>query len=171
MPRHELARAFLAACGTPVVAPTANLSGRPSPTTWEAVYEDLDGRIDCILQGDATEIGLESTVVDCTGDRPIVLRQGSVTLEDIRKVVPNADVQRFGRGRSQKPRPSTQALFAERESCDHRSRHTSRRQRHPPLTSDFPIVKSASLRSRSRLMPRSMLASCLNFFVSVNVKD
>ncbi len=91
MPRHELARAFLAACGTPVVAPSANLSGRPSPTTWEAVFEDLDGRIDCILQGDATEIGLESTVIDCTGDRPIVLRQGSVTLDDIRKVVPNAD--------------------------------------------------------------------------------
>ena len=90
MPRHELARAFLAACGTPVVAPSANLSGRPSPTTWEAVFEDLDGRIDCILQGDPTEIGLESTVVDCTGDRPVVLRQGSVTLDEIRKVVPNA---------------------------------------------------------------------------------
>ena len=91
MPRHGLAREFLAACGTPVVAPSANLSGRPSPTTWEAVYEDLDARIDCILQGEATEIGLESTVVDCTGDRPIVLRQGSVTLDDIRKIVRNAD--------------------------------------------------------------------------------
>lgn len=90
MPRHQLARAFLAECGTPVVAPSANLSGRPSPTTSEAVYEDLNGRTDCILQGDATEIGLESTVVDCTGDRPVVLRQGSVTLEDIRKIVPNA---------------------------------------------------------------------------------
>lgn len=90
MPRNELARAFLAACGTPVVAPSANLSGRPSPTTWEAVFEDLDGRIDCILQGEATEIGLESTVVDCTGDRPVVLRQGSVTLEDIQRVVPEA---------------------------------------------------------------------------------
>lgn len=90
MPRHELAREFLKACGTPVVAPSANLSGRPSPTTWQAVYEDLDGRIDCILQGEATEIGLESTVVDCTGDRPIVLRQGSVTLEEIRRVVPDA---------------------------------------------------------------------------------
>jgi len=91
MPRHGLAREFLAACERPVVAPSANLSGRPSPTTWEAVYEDLDGRIDCILQGEATEIGLESTVVDCTGDRPIMLRQGSVTLEDIRNVVRNAD--------------------------------------------------------------------------------
>jgi L-threonylcarbamoyladenylate synthase len=55
------------------------------------VYEDLKGRVDCILQGDATEIGLESTVVDCTGDRPVVLRQGSVTLDEIRKVVPNAE--------------------------------------------------------------------------------
>jgi L-threonylcarbamoyladenylate synthase len=90
MPRNALARAFLAACGTPVVAPSANLSGRPSPTTWEAVFEDLDGRIDCILQGEATEIGLESTVVDCTGDRPVVLRQGSVTLEDIQRVVSEA---------------------------------------------------------------------------------
>lgn len=90
MPRNELARKFLEACGTPVVAPSANLSGRPSPTTWEAVYEDLNGRVDCILQGDATEIGLESTVVDCTCDRPVVLRQGSVTLEDIRLVVPEA---------------------------------------------------------------------------------
>ncbi|HEX6279086.1 MAG TPA: L-threonylcarbamoyladenylate synthase [Pyrinomonadaceae bacterium] len=90
MPRNELARQFLAACGTPVVAPSANLSGRPSPTTWQAVYEDLNGRIDCILQGDPTEIGLESTVVDCTGDRPIILRQGGITVEDLRSVVPEA---------------------------------------------------------------------------------
>lgn len=90
MPRHPLAQRFLAACGTPVVAPSANLSGRPSPTTWKAVFEDLNGRIDCILQGEATEIGLESTVVDCTGDHPVVLRQGSVSLGEIRSVVPAA---------------------------------------------------------------------------------
>ena len=90
MPGHDLAREFLNACANPVVAPSANLSGRPSPTTWQAVHEDLNGRIDCILQGDATEIGLESTVVDCTGGYPVVLRQGSVTLEEIRRVVPHA---------------------------------------------------------------------------------
>lgn len=88
IPRHELAGEFLAACGVPVVAPSANLSGRPSPTTWQAVLEDLDGRIDCILQGEATEIGLESTVVDCTGGVPVLLRQGSVSLEELRRVVP-----------------------------------------------------------------------------------
>lgn len=92
MPRHELARKFLAACGTPVVAPSANISGRPSPTTWQAVYEDLDGRVDCILQGEATEIGLESTVVDCTNEVPLVLRPGAVGIEEIRRIVPNAAV-------------------------------------------------------------------------------
>ncbi len=88
MPRFELANEFLKACGVPVVAPSANLSGRPSPTTWQAVAEDLDGRIDCILQGEITEIGLESTVVDCTGDVPILLRTGSVSLDELRRVIP-----------------------------------------------------------------------------------
>lgn len=88
MPRFELAQMFLKACGVPVVAPSANLSGRPSPTTWEAVYEDLDGRIDCILQGEATYIGLESTVVDCTSDVPLLLRTGAVSLEELQWAVP-----------------------------------------------------------------------------------
>jgi L-threonylcarbamoyladenylate synthase len=88
MPRFDIAHRFLAACGVPVVAPSANISGRPSPTTWEAVYEDLNGRIDCILQGGPTAIGLESTVVDCSGEVPVVLRAGSVTIEELREVVP-----------------------------------------------------------------------------------
>lgn len=88
MPRYSLANEFLAACEIPVVAPSANLSGRPSPTTWQAVREDLDGRIDCILQGDPTEIGLESTVVDCSGDVPVLLRQGAISLAQLQSVVP-----------------------------------------------------------------------------------
>lgn len=87
MPSFGLAHQFLLACGVPVVAPSANISGRPSPTTWEAVLEDLDGRIDCILKGEPTEIGLESTVVDCTTDVPVLLRAGSVSLEQLREVV------------------------------------------------------------------------------------
>jgi L-threonylcarbamoyladenylate synthase len=94
MPRNAMAREFLAACGTPVAAPSANLSGRPSPTTWQAVLEDLSGRIDCVLQGEATEIGLESTVVDCTSDLPVILRAGAVSLEQLRAVVPAIDVSR-----------------------------------------------------------------------------
>jgi L-threonylcarbamoyladenylate synthase len=88
MPGNELAQEFLRLCETPVAAPSANLSARPSPTTWQAVFEDLDGKIDCILQGEATEVGLESTVVDCTGEVPLILRSGAVTLEQLRAVVP-----------------------------------------------------------------------------------
>lgn len=88
MPLHLLALQFIRTCGMPLVAPSANLSGRPSPTTWQAVKADLDGRISCILQGDQTEVGLESTVVDCTGLTPVVLRAGAITLEQLREVIP-----------------------------------------------------------------------------------
>jgi L-threonylcarbamoyladenylate synthase len=87
IPRNRLAREFLKLCDTPVVAPSANLSGRPSPTTWQAVLEDLDGRIDCVLQGDPTEIGLESTVVDCRDEMPQVLRPGAISLSELQRVV------------------------------------------------------------------------------------
>jgi len=94
MPGNKLANEFLRECATPVAAPSANISGRPSPTTWRAVFEDLDSRIDCILQGEPTDIGLESTVVDCTVDPPLVLRSGAVLLESLRKVVPGTAVYR-----------------------------------------------------------------------------
>ena len=87
MPGHSLANKFLISCGRPGVAPSANISGRPSPTTWKAVAEDLDGRIDCILQGDETEIGLESTVVDCTTNVSTLLRKGAITLERLSEIV------------------------------------------------------------------------------------
>ncbi len=92
MPSHPTAQQLLRACGVPLVAPSANLSGRPSPTTWQAVREDLDGRIACILKGDQTKVGLESTVVDCTGTVPVILRAGGVTLEQLREVIPETEV-------------------------------------------------------------------------------
>ncbi len=92
MPKHTIAMQFLRACGVPVAAPSANLSGRPSPTTWQAVRADLDGRIGCLLKGDPAKIGLESTVVDCTRSHPLILRAGGVSLEQLRKVVPEVEV-------------------------------------------------------------------------------
>ncbi len=91
MPRHPIALQFLRACGVPVAAPSANLSGSPSPTTWTAVRADLDGRIGCILKADPTHVGLESTVVDCTTEHPVILRAGAVTLEQLREVIPETD--------------------------------------------------------------------------------
>jgi len=88
MPDHPLAQAFLRACRCPVAAPSANRSGRPSPTTWEAVHTDLDGRISGILMGEPTVVGLESTVVDVTGPTPVILRLGGVSLEAIHDLIP-----------------------------------------------------------------------------------
>lgn len=88
MPDHPVASAFLEACGRPVAAPSANRSGHPSPTTWEAVWEDLQGRVRCILQGGRSRVGLESTVVDCTSSPPEVLRAGAVSVEQLHEVLP-----------------------------------------------------------------------------------
>ncbi len=87
MPANPLAQELINAAGIPLVAPSANISGRPSPTTWAAVLEDLNARIECILKGERTDIGLESTVVDCTGNFPVLLRAGAVSLEELRAVV------------------------------------------------------------------------------------
>ncbi|HEX9951024.1 MAG TPA: L-threonylcarbamoyladenylate synthase, partial [Rubricoccaceae bacterium] len=89
IPDHPAALALIRAAGAPLVAPSANRSGRPSPTTWQAVRDDLDGRIDAVLTGAPTRVGLESTVVDVTGDVPVVLRPGAVTLADLRRVAPD----------------------------------------------------------------------------------
>jgi L-threonylcarbamoyladenylate synthase len=89
MPDHALALALLREAGVPVAAPSANRSGRPSPTTWEAVRDDLQGRIEAILQGEPARVGLESSVVDCTGAHPVVLRPGGISIEALRQVVPS----------------------------------------------------------------------------------
>ncbi|WP_047150773.1 L-threonylcarbamoyladenylate synthase [Aneurinibacillus tyrosinisolvens] len=83
MPDHPLALALIRAAGLPIAAPSANLSGRPSPTTGRHVQEDLEGRIAGILDGGPTGIGVESTVVDVTGEVPLILRPGGITAEQI----------------------------------------------------------------------------------------
>ena len=107
MPSHETAQAFLRACETPVAAPSANRSGRPSPTTWEAVQEDLDGRIDCILTGGHTDAGVESTVLDCTASPPVVLRPGAVSVEAIEQVIGPVAVEAEATGEEAPRSPGT----------------------------------------------------------------
>jgi L-threonylcarbamoyladenylate synthase len=99
-PRHPVAHRFLKACGVPVAAPSANRSGRPSPTTWQAVAEELTGRILCILKGGASRVGLESTVVDCTTRIPVILREGAITLEQLREVMPAIRAGKRATGRA-----------------------------------------------------------------------
>ena len=85
-PNHPVARALIEACQLPIAAPSANRSGRPSPTTAAHVFEDMEGRIPLILDGGACQVGVESTVVDLTGDMPCVLRPGAITARMIADV-------------------------------------------------------------------------------------
>ena len=87
MPSHRGALDFIAASGGYVAAPSANLSGRPSPTDALSVLEDMDGRIDMILDGGAVGIGLESTIVDLTEERPAILRPGYIGAAALREVL------------------------------------------------------------------------------------
>lgn len=91
-PSNKTAQRLIAESGTLVAAPSANLSGSPSPTVCSDVIDDLYGRVDYIIDGTGCEIGLESTVVDVSGDRTVVLRPGAVTLEMIQKLIPDAEL-------------------------------------------------------------------------------
>ncbi|MDX2139229.1 MAG: L-threonylcarbamoyladenylate synthase [Chloroflexota bacterium] len=93
MPAGTIARELLRAAELPIAAPSANTFSRPSATTADHVMEDLDGHVDMVLDGGATMMGLESTVLDLTGDIPTVLRPGGVTLEALREVLPTVQVR------------------------------------------------------------------------------
>lgn len=87
MPDHPVALAILKKCGLPIAAPSANSSGKPSPTTAKHVMDDLNGKIAGIIDGGPTGVGVESTVVDCTESIPVILRPGGVTKEQLEEVV------------------------------------------------------------------------------------
>lgn len=91
MPSDPIARALLAVSGVYIAAPSANASGRPSPTKASHVMDDLNGRIPLILDGGPVEIGLESTIVDLSGEKPWILRPGYITLAMLRQVLPDAE--------------------------------------------------------------------------------
>lgn len=87
LPSHPSARAIIKAADTPLAAPSANLSGSPSPTTAQHVMNDMDGKIDAVFDGGACGVGVESTVITLAEDTPRLLRPGRVTLEQLREVL------------------------------------------------------------------------------------
>ncbi|HWR38027.1 MAG TPA: L-threonylcarbamoyladenylate synthase [Patescibacteria group bacterium] len=92
MPDSIVARRLIELAGVPLAAPSANVSGRPSPTDAQAVAADLDGRVDVILDAGACRIGLESTVVDCSAETPILLRPGGITREMLAEAVGTVNI-------------------------------------------------------------------------------
>ena len=93
VPSHRVARALMEMAGLPIAAPSANRFSRPSPTTAAHVIEDLDGRVDLVLDAGPTDIGLESTIVDFTVDPPVLRRPGGITFEQVHSVVPEVEMQ------------------------------------------------------------------------------
>ncbi|NLX64997.1 MAG: threonylcarbamoyl-AMP synthase [Clostridiaceae bacterium] len=89
MPDNPIAQKLIKEAGVPVAAPSANISGRPSPTTCKHVIDDMKGRIEYIIDGGPCQVGVESTVLDVTSDVPVILRPGGVTLEMLEKVLGN----------------------------------------------------------------------------------
>ena len=87
MPDSEAALELIREADCPIAAPSANISGRPSPTRAGDVIADMNGRIDAVIQGDDCRVGIESTVLDMTGDTPVILRPGIITAEDIEAVL------------------------------------------------------------------------------------
>ncbi len=87
MPNHPVPLALVKALGRGMVGPSANLSGKPSPTTAQHVFDDLDGAIEMILDAGPTHIGVESTVIDTTSEPPTILRPGGITREELERVI------------------------------------------------------------------------------------
>ncbi|EAG9291480.1 TPA: L-threonylcarbamoyladenylate synthase [Listeria monocytogenes] len=104
MPEHPVSLALISAANVPVAAPSANRSGKPSPTTADHVIEDLDGKIAGIIDGGATGVGLESTVIDCSLEMPIILRPGGITKEQIEQVIGPVDISTNNTNETEKPK-------------------------------------------------------------------
>jgi L-threonylcarbamoyladenylate synthase len=96
VPAHPVARALLMAAGIPVAAPSANLFSRPSPTRASHVVDDLAGRIDLVVDGGATQVGVESTVLDLSGEVPTILRPGAVSIDMLREILPRVERRSAG---------------------------------------------------------------------------
>jgi len=99
MPAHEIALALIKTSKRPIAAPSANISGKPSPTLAEHVADDFYGRIECIIDGGETKIGVESTVIDLTTEPPMLLRPGGLPLEEIERVIGKIKIHPAVKGR------------------------------------------------------------------------
>lgn len=94
LPMQKTATEFIREAGVPIAAPSANLSGKPSPTKAKHVIEDMWGRIDAIIDGEDCNVGVESTIVDASGDVPCLLRPGGITFEELKAVVPKIKIDK-----------------------------------------------------------------------------
>ncbi len=91
-PSNPVAAALIKCSGVPIAAPSANISGKPSPTTARDVMEDMNGKIECIIDGGSCSVGVESTILDASGERPVLLRPGGITVDMIKEICPELKI-------------------------------------------------------------------------------
>lgn len=127
MPSHPTAYELIRSSGVYIAAPSANTSGRPSPTTAQHVYEDLNGRIDMIIDSGKVDIGLESTIVDLTGEIPTILRPGYITRAMLEEVVGPVTIDK--------------AILAEHEDPNLRPKAPGMKYKHYAPKGDLVIVE------------------------------
>jgi L-threonylcarbamoyladenylate synthase len=129
MPQHKVALALIKESNRPIAAPSANLAGRPSPTSAKHVLEDLNGRIDAILDSGPTCIGVESTVLDMSVNPPLVLRPGGTPLEALKKVLGDVKLHPF--------------VVSEKELPIEKTRSPGMKHKHYAPNADVVIVEGA----------------------------
>lgn len=94
MPENKVALGLIEKSGVPIAAPSANISGKPSPTAPEHVIKDMEGKVDMILLSSSTKVGVESTVIDVSGDVPVILRPGGLPREDLEKILGEVEIDK-----------------------------------------------------------------------------
>ncbi|MED1420780.1 MULTISPECIES: L-threonylcarbamoyladenylate synthase [Bacillus] len=104
MPDHPVALKLISACGLPIAAPSANRSGKPSPTSAKHVWDDLAGKIAGVVDGGETGVGVESTVLDCTVEPPVILRPGGLSKEEIEDVIGHVEFDPALKNKDSKPK-------------------------------------------------------------------
>ncbi len=129
MPQHAVALALIKESNCPIAAPSANLAGKPSPTSAKHVFDDLKGRIDAILDGGLTQIGVESTVLDLSVDPPQVLRPGGTPLEELRRVLGDVKLHPF--------------VVAEKELSIEKTRSPGMKHKHYAPNAEVVVVEGA----------------------------
>lgn len=130
-PSGDVAQRLIKAAQRPIAAPSANISGKPSPTTALDVLEDMDGRIDAVIMGDTCDVGIESTVCDLTGDVPTILRPGYITAENLSRVL--CSEVRYD-----------EALYLEPTSGDFHPKSPGMKYKHYSPRADVKIVEGGS---------------------------
>lgn len=110
VPSNEIAHRLIEMSGCPIAAPSANLSGRPSPTSFEHVIEDMNGRVDAIIDGGRCDVGVESTVIILKNNTAEILRPGLITYEDLKDVIPDITVNEAVKNQCTSAKPASPGM-------------------------------------------------------------